>query len=181
MQLIGIGIWELLLIMILTMVVVGPERLPEVAAQLARWIRQAQAYASYVRKDFTEVISELERETGTSREDLREIAAVLRRDTTSVLEEIDKAGKEVERAANVEEAAGASVIPLSGGAAANGAQSNGAVDSTAVKEAAMAAEGEAAAGAEPSEGGQAAPAAKEEDWFVPSRGRRRRNAGDEAR
>jgi Sec-independent protein translocase protein TatA len=41
MQLIGIGIPELLVILVLTVIVVGPDRLPEVAAQLARWIRQA--------------------------------------------------------------------------------------------------------------------------------------------
>jgi Sec-independent protein translocase protein TatA len=36
----GIGLPEIILIMVLTLIVVGPQRLPELAVQLARLIRQ---------------------------------------------------------------------------------------------------------------------------------------------
>jgi len=172
MQLIGIGIPELLLILVLTVIVVGPERLPEVAAQLARWIRQAQAYANYVRKDFTDVIGELEKETGTSREDLKAIGDVLRRDTKSVFEEIDKAGKELEQATDLEKAAGTNVIPLAG-STANG-QSNRAGDSTSLKEAAMNAE---TVEPSPQPDTRASEPPKDEEWFRPAPSRRRRRTG----
>ena len=174
MQLIGIGIPELLLIMVLTVLVVGPDRLPEMAAQLARWIRTARAYANTVSKDFQEVAKELEKETGASRKDFEEIASVLRRDTKSVFDEIDKAGKEVEEAANLEKAAGGSFIPLAGGTPANGASANGATDSTALKEAAMA--GDAMASEPPSGDPPTGDPAQPEEWFKPSPGRRRRRA-----
>ncbi|HXH21263.1 MAG TPA: twin-arginine translocase TatA/TatE family subunit [Dehalococcoidia bacterium] len=173
MQFIGIGIPELLVILTLTVIVVGPERLPEVAAQLARWIRQAQAYANHVRKDFSEVMSELERETGASREDLKAIGEVLRRDTRSVFEEIDKAGREVREAADVEKAAGGNVIPFTGAAAANGQGRE--IDSTALQEAAMSAEAAAPEG-EPD--ARASEPPSDEEWFKPAPSRRRRAGSD---
>ncbi len=181
MQFIGIGIPELLLVLILTVIVVGPERLPEVAAQLAKWIRQAQAYANYVKKDFDVFVGDLEKELGTSREDLKTIGEALRRDTTSVLEDIDKAGKELQEATNLEKAAGGSVIAI-GGSSANGS-TNAASDSTAMKEAAMAAESlseEAPRDAGANGNGATAEPAKDGDWFVPTPSRRRRRPGDEA-
>jgi sec-independent protein translocase protein TatB len=171
MQFLGIGLPELLLILILTVIVVGPERLPEVAAQLARFIRQAQAYANYVRKDFNEVIGELEKEVGTNREDLKTIAEAFRRDTSSVFEEIDKAGKEVQEATDLEKAAGGSILPT--GASPNGQNGHRdesePVESTAVKEAAME-EAEATA--------EAGAAAQPDEWFKPTPGRRRRRSGE---
>ena len=173
MQFLGIGLPELLLILILTVIVVGPERLPEVAAQLARFIRQAQAYANYVRKDFNEVIGELEKEVGANREDLKTIAEAFRRDTSSVFEEISKAGEEVKEATDLEKVAGSNVVPIGGSAnSQNGHADEAAVDSTALKEAAMA-EAERAAEAET----ETAAASSEEEWFKPTPSRRRRSGG----
>jgi sec-independent protein translocase protein TatB len=173
MQLIGIGIPELLVILVLTVIVVGPDRLPEVAAQLARWIRQAQLYANHVRRDFSDVMSELERETGASREDLKAIGDVLRRDIKTVTDEVDKAGREVRDASDLETAAGGKVIPFAGA----GANGQGEVDSTAVKEAAM-----SAAAEEPAQGGepdaQASEPPSDEEWFKPTPSRRRRAGSD---
>jgi sec-independent protein translocase protein TatB len=188
MQLIGIGIPELLLILGLTVLVVGPERLPEVAAQLAKWIRQAQAYANYVRKDFNDFIGDIEKETGTSRKDLEDIGKVLRRDIDRVGDEVNKATREIQEATDLEKAAGGSTIAIGGaasgaanGAAANGvADTNGAIDSTAHKEAAMAAASEDAQASEPPTG-EAVSEPKDVDWFVPAPSRRRRRAdGDGA-
>ena len=183
MQFIGIGLPELLLVLVLAVIVIGPERLPEFAGQLARWIRQVRAYAEYVSRDFNEVIGELEKEVGANREDLREIASVLRRDTGSVLEEINKAGQEVREATDLQKAVGTNVIPITGGGRQDGRQDDAApVDSTAVKEAAMA-QAEASPDERPAAegGGSAAETAPAEgDWFKPTPSRRRRRSGETA-
>jgi sec-independent protein translocase protein TatB len=165
MQVFGIGLPELLLILILAVIVVGPDRLPEVAAQLARWIRQLRSYAQYVARDFRDVVTEIERETGASREDLREIAGVLRRDMGRVSDELESASRAAERAtreagAAAEEraapalpAASAADLPASNGASA---------------EAMPPVEGQGVA--------DAPPAAGVEEWYVPGRRRRRPQA-----
>jgi sec-independent protein translocase protein TatB len=180
MQFLGIGLPELLLILILTALVVGPERMPEVAAQLARWIRQAQAYANYVRQDFTQVIGDLEKEVGASREDLKTIAEVFRRDAGSVLDELNKAGQEFKDATDLQSAAGTNVIPLSGGNRQNGHSEDQPVDSTALKEAAMA-DAEANQSSEPrDQNANGANATNPEDWFKPTPSRRRRREDESA-
>jgi Tat protein translocase TatB subunit len=178
MQFIGIGIWELLLILAVTVLVVGPDRLPEVAAQLAKWIRQARAYANVVAKDFNAVVGDLEKEVGASRADLKEIESVLRRDGRSVMDELDKAGKDLKDASDLEAAAGTSRIEIgTGNGAANGAITNGTdvpdEDSTAIKERRMAEEMSQAPAPE-SERAQAAPS--DDEWFVPTSSRRRRRS-----
>src|SRR5438874_11762596 len=84
MQMFGIGLPELLVILVLTVIVVGPDKMPEVAGQLARWIRQARSFAQLATHDFSNVISELEKEVGASREDLRDIASVIGGSTASI-------------------------------------------------------------------------------------------------
>jgi len=48
MDFLGIGLPELIVVLIIAVVVVGPKRLPEVAVQLARVIRQLRGYATDV-------------------------------------------------------------------------------------------------------------------------------------
>src|SRR5438093_13327881 len=101
MQAFGIGLPELFVIMVLTIIVVGPDKLPEVAGQIARWIRQARQFAALATHDFSEVITELEKEAGTSREDLREIASLIGGTTESITNEITGAASEVRDATDL--------------------------------------------------------------------------------
>lgn len=87
----GVGALEMLVIMILAVIVVGPDRLPVLAADLAKWIRQARAYARHVLTDFNDVVGELEKEAGTSREDWKEITSVFNRQAGAVTQELQKA------------------------------------------------------------------------------------------
>jgi Sec-independent protein translocase protein TatA len=64
--------------------VVGPDKLPEVAADLARWIKRARAYGQHLTRDFNDVVGELEKEVGASRDDWKEIASVIRREGTGL-------------------------------------------------------------------------------------------------
>src|SRR3954469_1524599 len=84
MQMFGVGLPELMIIMIVAIVVVGPDKLPEVAADLARWIKRARAYGTHLTRDFNDVVGELEKEVGASRDDWKEIASVIRREGTGL-------------------------------------------------------------------------------------------------
>lgn len=70
---IGVGLPQLLLVLLVAMLVLGPERLPEVARQLARGIRTLRSYA-------TEVQGQFEGELG----DLRSEFLDIQRDLTSI-------------------------------------------------------------------------------------------------
>ncbi|MEM9605368.1 MAG: Sec-independent protein translocase protein TatB [Pseudomonadota bacterium] len=47
-----IGFVEIMLIGIVSMLVVGPERLPEVARNVGKWVGKARRYVANVRRDF---------------------------------------------------------------------------------------------------------------------------------
>ncbi len=79
MEFLGIGYQELLLVLVLLLVVVGPERLPSMAYQIGRAVRQMQRYARAVRSEFSEEFDYLEEqyrtvkgEIDTTRSGLRE-------------------------------------------------------------------------------------------------------------
>jgi Sec-independent protein translocase protein TatA len=95
MQMFGVGLPELMVIMVLAIVVVGPDKLPEVAADLARWIKRARAYGQHLTRDFNDVVGELEKEVGASRDDWKEIASVIRREGTGLSGILNDTTKEV--------------------------------------------------------------------------------------
>ncbi len=79
MEFLGVGYQELLLVLGLLLVVVGPERLPTVAYQIGRAVRQMQRYARAVRDEFSDEIGYIEEqyrtvkgEVDTTRESLRQ-------------------------------------------------------------------------------------------------------------
>ena len=79
MEFLGIGYQEMLLVLVLMLVVVGPERLPTVAYQIGRAVRTLQQYARAVRDEFSDEIGYVEEqyktikgEVDTARTTLRE-------------------------------------------------------------------------------------------------------------
>ena len=62
MQVLGVGPAELLVILVLAVLVVGPQRLPEFAAQLARTLRVLRRYSARFSQEFNETLHELESE-----------------------------------------------------------------------------------------------------------------------
>ena len=161
MQMFGVGIMELLVILGLAVIVIGPDRVPQFASDLARWIRQARAYANHLMKDFNEVVSELEKEAGATREDWREIASVVNRHTGDVVREVQRVATQIEASTNIDGAqngAGANaVIPV----AANGHQTSEPPPMQEAEESPATGEGEP----QPDE---------EKPWYVPERNSRRR-------
>jgi sec-independent protein translocase protein TatB len=168
MQMFGIGLPELLLILVLTVIVVGPDKMPEVAGQLARWIRQTRAFAQLATHDFSNVVAELEKEVGASREDLKEIASVIGGSTASITNELTSASAEAREATDLRqfdrEIGPPNVVPIDSAASWQVER-----DSTAMKEAAQAAAQEEEAAAEEP---------KDQEWFVPSQTRRHRDSSD---
>jgi sec-independent protein translocase protein TatB len=160
MQMFGVGILELMVILILTVIVVGPDRMPQVAADLARWIRQTRAYAKHLMGDFNEVIADLEKEAGASREDWKEIASVITRHTGAVGQELTRFTKEVEASGDLSEAKAepSNVVSIESQreSTPNGAEaSNGESTHEAETETAR---------------------AEEKPWYVPERATRRRSS-----
>jgi sec-independent protein translocase protein TatB len=127
MQMFGVGILELLVVMLLTVIVVGPDRMPQVAADLARWIRQGRAYAKHLMGDFNEVVGELQKEANVSQEDWQEISSVIKRNTGDVGKELTRAAKDAEEAGDLALAkANEPVATSTNGSAANGANGSAA-------------------------------------------------------
>lgn len=60
----GLGGWELVVLLIIFLVVVGPQRLPDVTRQLVRWVRQARRWVDDSR-------TTVEDEMGIAIEDLK--------------------------------------------------------------------------------------------------------------
>ncbi|MHB8577525.1 MAG: twin-arginine translocase TatA/TatE family subunit [Dehalococcoidia bacterium] len=88
---IGLGPTQLLLILLVAFFVLGPERLPEVARQIARGIRTLRSYATEVQGQFGGELGDLRDEFGSIQRDLTSIQGNLR----SGLLEIDSSIRSV--------------------------------------------------------------------------------------
>ena len=60
----GLGGWEIVILLVVFLVIVGPQRLPDVTRQLVQWVRQARRWVDDSR-------STVEDEMGIAIEDLR--------------------------------------------------------------------------------------------------------------
>jgi len=95
MEFFGIGLPELVVILVLTLIVVGPQRLPEVAAQIGRSIREFRRYSSGVTKELFDAVQDLEREYQDLRGELKAVSGEVRdkaeafgRDLTGVADDV---------------------------------------------------------------------------------------------
>ena len=98
MDFLGIGLPELLVILVLVLIVVGPGRLPEMAAQLARFIRAFRRYAAGVTREFNETLQELEQEYGDMKGEWKEGGQGLDESARAVGEELTAADREARQA-----------------------------------------------------------------------------------
>ena len=94
MDFLGIGMPELIVVLIIAVVVVGPKRLPEVAVQLARIVRQLRGYATDVTSQMRAELDELTREYEQVRTELREFRDSATKEVRSVTAEMDRAMRE---------------------------------------------------------------------------------------
>ena len=96
MELFGVGIPELGLVMLIALVIVGPQRFPEIARQMARWVRTARAFTDEVMKDVRAAVDEIEQDVTAANDgvnpirELRDIRDELRgasQDATATVED----------------------------------------------------------------------------------------------
>lgn len=59
----GVGFWELIILLLIGLIVLGPERLPRVANQLGTWLGQARRMTRMMKRQLEEELN-LEREPG---------------------------------------------------------------------------------------------------------------------
>ena len=88
MTLFGGGAGEASLVLVLTLIVVGPQRFPEVARQGGRWFRIARKYTTEVMQDVKSVVSEIEQEIEDETKELGEVGD-LTKELKSIREEMD--------------------------------------------------------------------------------------------
>jgi len=99
MNVFGVGPLELLVILAVALIFVGPERLPRLAADLARTIRDIRRYTASFAAEFNEVIQEFERETEAERAEWKEIGEGLSSAGAGVQQQLEGASREVQAAA----------------------------------------------------------------------------------
>ena len=78
MEFLGVGYQEVAVIMVLLLVVVGPERMPAVAYQVGKAVRQMQRYARAVRDEFSDEIDFLEEQYRTVKGETDQLSQTLR-------------------------------------------------------------------------------------------------------
>ncbi|MBI5285162.1 MAG: twin-arginine translocase TatA/TatE family subunit [Chloroflexi bacterium] len=96
MNFFGVGPAELIVILVVALVFVGPDRLPRLAADLARTIREIRKYTGAIAAEFTEVIQDFEKETDGARSQWKDIGEGLTDATKSLTDAIRAARSDAE-------------------------------------------------------------------------------------
>ena len=89
MELFGIGVPEIGVVFLIALIIVGPQRFPEVARQVARWIQTARTFSDAVMKDVRAAVDELEQEVTAANDGVNPIRelGVLREELTGAVED----------------------------------------------------------------------------------------------
>jgi Tat protein translocase TatB subunit len=100
----GVGLLEILLILVIALLVVGPHRLPETAAQLGRTVRTIRRYAGEVTSQVREELADLEaeyeamkKEAEHTRQSIGEATSVIESEAKTIEEDIDRSATDINR------------------------------------------------------------------------------------
>ncbi len=96
MEFLGIGYQELLLVLVLLLVVVGPDRLPGMAYQIGRAVRTMQGYARAVRDEFKDEIDYQDEQYKAVKGQVDEAQQVLRTENAKLNSELREVSASVE-------------------------------------------------------------------------------------
>ena len=102
MELLGVGAAEALVVLVITLIVVGPNRFPEIARQGGRYYRVARRYATEVTADVRGAMNELESEVEQQHQELKaahdEISVSIASSIEETREELQDVGREAQTA-----------------------------------------------------------------------------------
>jgi sec-independent protein translocase protein TatB len=98
MEFLGVGPAELLVILVLAVLVVGPQRLPEFAAQLARFLRVFRRYTTRITQEFNETLHELENEYDDLKGEWKDVGRGLDEGVKAVSEGLEGVQRDVREA-----------------------------------------------------------------------------------
>ena len=87
MELLGVGAAEALVVLVITLIVVGPNRFPEIARQGGRYFRVARRYATEVTADVRGAMNELESEVEEQHQELKAVQDEIAESITSSIDE----------------------------------------------------------------------------------------------
>jgi sec-independent protein translocase protein TatB len=103
-ELFGVGAAEAVLVFVIALVLVGPQRFPDLARQGGRWYRIARRYTADITKDVRSAIDEIEEEVRAETDDLkivRELGEDMEAQLKETSSDLDKIGAETQQAAEV--------------------------------------------------------------------------------
>ena len=95
MNFLGVGLPEVGLIMVIAVIVLGPERIPEFAVQLARAYRWLRGYANENTAELRAEFGELMKEYEEVRAELRQLRGEVDKDVEELAKDIDKTKEEM--------------------------------------------------------------------------------------
>jgi sec-independent protein translocase protein TatB len=114
MNLFGVGPLEIVVILVVALIFVGPERLPRLAADLARTIREIRKYTGSLAAEFQEVVKDVEKQTDAERGVWKDVSEGIGGATKQVTEAVRTVRHDVNTAL-------ADTSPPTNGAATSGA------------------------------------------------------------
>lgn len=88
MNFFGIGPLEAALVIVIAVIVLGPERIPEVAVQIAKAVKFLRGYATSATSQMRAELDELTREYDEVRRELREFRQSVGKDVDSIANQI---------------------------------------------------------------------------------------------
>ena len=90
MNFLGVGPLEVALVAIVAVIVLGPERIPGVAVQLARAVRYMRGYATDATADIRKELQELTKEYDEVRKELNEFRSSIGGGFSNIADEVDR-------------------------------------------------------------------------------------------
>lgn len=90
MNFFGVGPLEAALVIAVAVIVLGPERIPEVAVQIAKAVKLLRGYATSATSQMRAELDELTREYDEVRRELREFKQTVSKDVNSMANQINK-------------------------------------------------------------------------------------------
>ena len=94
------GFWEIVLIFVIMLLVVGPERLPKVARTIGLWVGKARTMVNSVRSEIEQELRVEELKQSLHKEANTEEFKKLAQEFDSIKSDVSSMGKDVERSVN---------------------------------------------------------------------------------